>query len=149
MTHITGNTPSTMLDTSTWMIRKNNKLVDAEFDYPRGIDLILAADVFYEMIPSGRKTRPGNYPVLEGTVIGWTLSGCAPNTTTHNDPQHIFLLRRVKSLEQNLNRFWELEPLKQSTMTTEQQFCEQHFITHTTQQQDGRFFVRLPTKMDP
>jgi len=33
-------------------------------------------------------------------------------------------------------------------MTTEQQVCEQHFITHTTQQ-DGGFVVRLPTKMDP
>jgi len=34
-------------------------------------------------------------------------------------------------------------------MTTEQQACEQHFITHTTQQDDGRFVVRMPTKMDP
>ena len=34
-------------------------------------------------------------------------------------------------------------------MTKEQQACEQHFITHTTQQQDGRFVARLPTKMDP
>ena len=39
--------------------------------------------------------------------------------------------------------------MEQSTMTTEQQTCEQHFITHTTQQDDGRFVVRLPTKMDP
>jgi len=42
-----------------------------------------------------------------------------------------------------------VEPVEQSTMTAEQQVCEQHFITHTTQQQDGRFVVRLPTKMDP
>jgi len=34
-------------------------------------------------------------------------------------------------------------------MTTEQQACEQHFITHATQQQDGRFVVRLPTKLNP
>jgi len=34
-------------------------------------------------------------------------------------------------------------------MTTDQKVCEQHFITHTTQQQDGRYVVRLPTKMDP
>ena len=32
-------------------------------------------------------------------------------------------------------------------MTTEQQACEEHFVTHTTQQEDRRF-VRLPTKMD-
>jgi len=34
-------------------------------------------------------------------------------------------------------------------MTTQQQFCEQHVITHTTQQDDGGFVFRLPTKMDP
>jgi len=32
-------------------------------------------------------------------------------------------------------------------MTAEQHACEQHFITHTTQQ-DRRFVVRLPLKMD-
>jgi len=31
-------------------------------------------------------------------------------------------------------------------MTAEQHACEQHFITHTTQQQDGGFVARLPTK---
>jgi hypothetical protein len=36
-----------------------------------------------------------------------------------------------------------------STMTAEQKACEELFITNTTQQQDGRFVVRLPTKMEP
>jgi len=34
-------------------------------------------------------------------------------------------------------------------MTTEQQVCKQHVITHTTQKDDGGSVVRLPTKMDP
>ena len=34
-------------------------------------------------------------------------------------------------------------------MTAQQQACEQHFSTHTTQQPDGRFVVRLPKKLDP
>ena len=33
-------------------------------------------------------------------------------------------------------------------MTAEQHACEQHFISNTTRQQDGRFVVRLPLKMD-
>ena len=78
-----------------------------------------------------------------------TLTCLTPATTTQNEPQHTFLLREDKSLEHNLNRFWEVEPVEQWTMKTEQQFCEQHFITHTTQQKDGRFVVRLPTKLDP
>jgi hypothetical protein len=34
-------------------------------------------------------------------------------------------------------------------MTPEQRACEEHFLTHTTQQQDGRFVVRLPIKGEP
>jgi hypothetical protein len=52
-------------------------------------------------------------------------------------------------LENNLNRFWELEFIDKSTMTAEQKACEDHFLTHTTQQPDGRFVVKLPTKMEP
>ena len=100
------------------------------------------------MLLPGRRTHPGNYPVLQETVLGWTLSGQTPTPSTQKEPQHTFLLREDNSLEHNLNRFWEVEPVEQSTMTTEQQACEQHFVTHTTQQ-DGRFIVRLPTKMDP
>jgi len=33
-------------------------------------------------------------------------------------------------------------------MTKEQQACEQHFSTQTTQQHDGGSVVRLPTKID-
>jgi len=33
-------------------------------------------------------------------------------------------------------------------MTSEQQACEQHFISTTTQGPDGRFVVRLPIKTD-
>jgi hypothetical protein len=37
--------------------------------------------------------------------------------------------------------------MEQSSMTAEQQACEQHFIANTVQQPDGRFV--LPTKLDP
>jgi hypothetical protein len=34
-------------------------------------------------------------------------------------------------------------------MTPEEQVCEEHFLTHTSQQQDGRYIVRIPTKGEP
>jgi len=100
-----------------------------------------------EILRSGRRTRPGNYPVLQETVLGWTLSGRTP-TVTQNEPQRTFLLRD-DNLGHNLNCFWEVEAVEQSSMTAEQQVCEEHFVTHTTQQYDGRYVVRLPTKMEP
>jgi len=70
---ITGTTPSTKLDTSSWKIPKDIKLAYEQFDQPGSIDLLIGADLFYEMLRSGRRTRPGNYPVLQETVLGWTL----------------------------------------------------------------------------
>jgi len=67
---------------------------------------------YSEMLRSGRRTRPGKYPVLQETVLGWTLCGRTPATSTKNDPQHTFLLRQDNSLEHNLNRSWEVEAVK-------------------------------------
>jgi len=112
VSHITGTTPSIKLNTSTWKFPKDIKLADEKFDQTRGIDLVIGADLFYEMLRSDRRTRSGNYPVLQETDLGWTLSGRTPATTTQQDPQHTFLLREANSLEYNLNRFWEVEPVE-------------------------------------
>ena len=41
-----------------------------------------------------------------------------------------FLFQEGNSLEHNLDRFWEVEPVEQSSVTSEQHACEQHFNTH-------------------
>jgi len=137
------------LDISTWKIPKDIELGDEQFDQPGDIDILIGADLFYEMLRSDRRTRPGNYSVIQETFLGWTLSGRTPATTTQHDPQPTFLLLEDNSLEHNFNRSREVEPVEPSTITTEQQVCKQHVITHTTQQDDGGSVVRLPTKMDP
>ena len=48
-----------------------------KFDISGEIDLLLGADLFYEMLEPGRRTRP-NFPVLRETVLGWNLSGKIP-----------------------------------------------------------------------
>ena len=142
-------TPATNLNTTDCKIPTDIKLADEHFHQPGNIDLLIGADLFYEISRPGRRTRPGNYPVLQETVLGWTLAGRTPATTTSDTAQHKFLLREDSRLERNLNRFWEVEQVEQFTMTTEQKSCEDHFLTHTTQQPDGKFMVKLPTKMDP
>jgi hypothetical protein len=69
------------------------------------------------------------------------------NTSTAK--QKSFFVQDTSNLELNLNRFWEIEPMESTSMTSEQMVCEQHFVTHTIQQSDGRFVVRLPVKTEP
>jgi hypothetical protein len=48
--NITGVTPSIKLSTSSWNIPKDIKLADEHFNHPGGIDLLVGADLFYEII---------------------------------------------------------------------------------------------------
>jgi len=122
-------TPVTKLDISSWKIPNDIKLADEQFHHPRDIDLLIGADLFYEMSLPGRCTRPGNFPVLQETFLGWTIAGRTPANTTVKEVKRAFLQRE--------------------TMTAEQKSCEDHFLTHTTRQPDGKFVVKLPTKMGP
>ena len=149
LSNITGMTPVTKLDISSWKIPKDIKLADGQFHQPGDIDLLIGADLFYEMSRPGRRTRPGNFPVLQETVLVWTLAGRTLATTTPDNAQHTFLIREDSKLEHNLNCFWEVEPVEQSTMTAEQKACEEHFLTHTTQQPDGRFWLNYQPRWNP
>jgi hypothetical protein len=70
-----------------------------EFSQPGGIDLLIGADIFYEILRAGRSTRPGDYPVLQEKTFGWTISGRTP-AVTHNEPQHTFMLQENNRLKQ-------------------------------------------------
>ena len=50
LSHITGTTPSTNLDTSTWKFPEDNMLADEQFDQTGSIDLVIGADLSYEML---------------------------------------------------------------------------------------------------
>jgi hypothetical protein len=147
LSNITGTTPSTKLDTSTWKIPTDIKLADEQFDQPGGINLSIGADLFYEILRSGRRTRPG-HPVLQETVRGWTLSGKTPvaATTTKNEQQRTFLLQEDDSPEHNPTHLREVDSVEQSSMSIRQPACNQQVKPHTTQQQDGGCVVKPQPK---
>ena len=131
MSNITGTTLPTRLDTSSWKILTDINLADEQFNQPGDIDLLIGADLFYKMSQPGRRTRPGNYPVLQETVLGWAIAGRTPVNATVEDVKRAFLQRETSKMEYIIKHFWEVEPVEQSTMTAEQKACEEHFLTHT------------------
>jgi hypothetical protein len=78
------------------------------------------------------------------------MAGTTPvNNSPHVKPQSFFI-QDTTCLETNLNRFWEVDTeVEPTSMTPEQLECETHFTSHTTQQPNGRFMVRLPLKAQP
>jgi hypothetical protein len=107
------------MDISTWKIPHQLDLADDMFHQCGSIDILIGADTFYEILLPIRKARPGNYPVLQETVLGWTISGRTPVPITSNNTPQTLLVREDTKLETNLNRFREVEAVEQSTRTTE------------------------------
>ena len=95
--NITGMTPATKLNTTDWKIPTDIKLADEHFHEPGNIDLLIRADLFYEISHPGRRTRLGNYSVLQETVLGWTLAGRTPATTFRYCTTHISSTRRQQT----------------------------------------------------
>ena len=67
----TGMTPTTFLDNSDWGIPEGLTLADENFNKPSSIDVLLGADVFFEILHNDKKMWPGNYPGLQDTELGW------------------------------------------------------------------------------
>ena len=149
LSHITCTTLSTKLDTSSWKIPKDIKLADEQFDRPGSIYRFIGPDLFYKMLQSGTRTRPGGYPILQETVLGWTLWSDSNYFHTKWPTAHIPATRREQSEAEHKpllgsgTRGATDHDIRATTLWTT------FHHTHTTQQQDGRFVVRLPTKMNP
>jgi hypothetical protein len=142
---ITGTTLPMKLDTSSWKIPSDINLADKHFNQLGGIDLLIGADLFYEMLQPGRHTRPGNYPVLQETVLGWTVAGRTPANTTPDDVTHAFILG-LSNMDHFIDQFWEAESMEPSTMTTSQKACEKPLHKHNPTEK-GKVANNQPNKM--
>jgi hypothetical protein len=106
---ITGMIPGTFVDCNEWGIPEGLMLADENFNSPNSIDILLGADVLFEVLRHDRKTWPGNYPVLQDTELGWIISSKIPLAVPERAPRQSFFIRNNDSLDQQLQRFWEIE----------------------------------------
>jgi hypothetical protein len=112
---ITGMIPATFVDSSDWGIPEGLMLADENFKRPNSIDILLGADMFFEVLRHDKKTRPGNYPVLQNTNLGWIVSGNVPLAAPEELPRKSFFSCNNDNLDQQLQRFWETEELPNKT----------------------------------
>ena len=143
---ITGTIPVTYVDSSDWGIPEGLMLSDENFNRFNYIDILLGADVFFEVLCHDKKTRPGNYSVLQDTELGWIVSCKKLLAAPEGVPRKSFFIRNNDNLDQQLQRFWEIEELPNETCTAEEILCEEHFKKHTARDVTGRYIVRLPRR---
>ncbi|GBP88535.1 hypothetical protein EVAR_21743_1 [Eumeta japonica] len=122
---ITRELPTCEVDGSSLNIPNNISLADPKFCYPAKIDLLLGADIFWDLISLGQIKLGVNKPILQNSILG------------------------CHEIRRQLNKFWELEEVSsRPKMSEEEEACEQHFVRHS-RLPDGRFCVTLPLKLTP
>ncbi|KAF2890887.1 hypothetical protein ILUMI_15286, partial [Ignelater luminosus] len=141
---ITGNLPNIVLNISELNIPKNIKLTDPSFFKPQKIDMLIGAQIFWNLISIGQINLGSNKPTLQKTRLGWVISGSigkAQNSLVScNFTQNL-------DIQNQLARFWELEKCSSSKpLSEEEKACEAHFVKHTKRTEDGRFVVAIPFK---
>ncbi|KAF0716101.1 DUF1758 domain-containing protein [Aphis craccivora] len=123
------------------------------FGTPQAIDMILGAEIFFDLI-NKEQIRPMIHgPVLQNTKLGWIVSGPVPHSTICCIETSVSLFTRTsfetKTLEEQMAAFWRLEEVKSNELyTTEERACKQHFLKNVQRDDDGRFIVALPFKVE-
>lgn len=150
---ITDYQPSNNISTLDWNIPRNIKLADASFDKGGRIDILIGAELFFELISVGQIKMAENLPILQKTLFGWVVAGGFRRS--HHSYSLAAACRIANEEEEEqlssvLKRFWEVENDFKGgrPLTNEDVFCENHFVMNTVRLASGEYSVRLPQRDD-
>jgi len=125
-------------------------LADPDFNKSGKVDLLLGADIFFNLLSSGRIRLGKNMPTLQKTLLGWIVS-CNYQFDSTKFSLLSTLLEQSQDkqvhLEKPVSKFWEIEEVPQNMpLSEEQRLCERHYTDTTVRLPNGRFCVKLPFK---
>ncbi|GFT02753.1 integrase catalytic domain-containing protein [Trichonephila clavipes] len=122
-------------------------LADDKFNIPDRIDMLLDAEIFYELLKPGKFYCDNSHLVLQNTVFGYVVSGSVDHTHTQVTENRVHCGLIVDDdLNKTLKKFWEIEGVHiEPKVDTEVSLCEDHFVRTHRRNCEGRNF-NVPTK---
>lgn len=122
------------------------QLADPFYNVPSKIDLILGAEMFFEIFQSRQVPIGETQLFLKQSQLGWIVCGshCSKQSVTKSHCGFGI----VDDLSTQLRKFWEIESCENlpKMLTPEEAYCEELFVKTTKRDEDGRFIVTLPVK---
>ena len=142
---ITNNLPAISLNSDILNSIPNDiELADSDFHKSLSIDMLIGAELFFELLCIGQIRTSNNSPTYQKTKLGWIVSGkLKSQVATHLTCN----LSTQDKLYQQIEKFWTIEEVtsnKSQVVQSEELDCERHFVQGTIRQNNGRFEVRLP-----
>ncbi|XP_053691693.1 uncharacterized protein LOC128740189 [Sabethes cyaneus] len=142
---VTGALPSLKLDFRSWPIPPDLKLADPKFFEPSRIDMLLGAEIFFELMKRGKIRMSAELPLLQESFLGWLITGPVCGTWSAVSVQNYHVAPNKddnEELNELMKRFWMID--QQMNEPLEMDECERHFKSTYTRGGDGRYIVKLP-----
>lgn len=97
-------------------------LADPDFYESKDVDLLIAAEIFYDLLLNDRIHEEGN-PTLHNTRLDLIVSGTITQDFKKTKP-----VCNLAERNQQLEIFWQVEEVIDSNLfTKEEQWCKMHF----------------------
>lgn len=145
---ITKSLPGSYVDVRHIAIPPGLQLADPTFNVPSAVDILVGAEVFWDVLGSESINLGSGKPKLQSSKLGWIISGCLQQSSSRAQPPVCHFLSHAES--DQLTRFWELDSvLPSNCFSTEEEACETIFQETTRRDDNGQFVVTIPLKDSP
>lgn len=150
--HITDHLPTISFDINKLNIPQTIRLADPKCSVSQKIDMLIGADLFWELLCNGQHNLGKNLPVLQKTRLGWILGGKFIQNDYINPINKTIVNFNAIGIQEQLEKFWMLEECNSGDpylkYSQEEKYCEDHFLkTHKrTEAFPHRFIVNIPLK---
>lgn len=146
--HVTDRLPGMSLRRKDFELPRNIRLADAQFHVSSEIDILIGAEIFWDLLYVGQIPSSDRHPKLQKTRLGWFLAGrMIDSKLIHTRVQSFHASITNEQLHDQLSRFWQLDEATNGSdnLTSEESYCEQHFLNNIYQNPQGRYVVKLET----
>ncbi|XP_050305066.1 uncharacterized protein LOC126742465 [Anthonomus grandis grandis] len=151
---ITSALPMLPIEVKNIRIPSNIVLADSSFNVPTEIDILLGADIFYDLLRNGRIKMAENMPTFQKTCFGWIISGSVPSIENPNDINLGIRNKQISNcqimchfsinerIDDQIEKFWKIEELQVAPMLKKEEIeCEEFFRATCKHSSDGRFMA--------
>ncbi|GFX34692.1 uncharacterized protein TNCV_2514081 [Trichonephila clavipes] len=123
------------------------ELADSKFNVPGKIDLLLGANIFYELLKPERIKIKDSQLLLVNSVFGYIVTG---NLDSINETKVHCGLIRDEDLNKNLEKFWKLEKMQEPIVKNKERLiCEEHYANTHFRTNEGKYVVSMSLKKEP
>jgi hypothetical protein len=139
--------PCNSFSTANLKFPQHIQLADPTFHVKGAIDLLIGAQVFFQLLKPNRESLAQNF-LLQETKLGWVVAN-----SCYNNRQDIAIRGSCHFVqpisEQMVHKFRRLDSFKNETIINQDDaLCEKIFADHHKRSKTGKYVVPLPFKQE-